>query len=182
MCIPVLWICQSMLTFQPCEREEFATSPEERGSVIPAPDPSDTTFCYKNFKISTDIERIIQQMPRCPLPTFLLLPCSSSDFIRFPSIQPPAHLLLKYTFKGQPAGSVGGVVNLNLKVMSSSPTLGVEPIGKEFFYFYLICSKILFIHERERERSRDIGRGRSRLTAGTPMWDLILGPQNYYLS
>ena len=27
----------------------------------------------------------------------------------------------------------------------------------------------------ERERGRDIGRGRSRLPAGSPMWDLILG-------
>ena len=30
--------------------------------------------------------------------------------------------------------------------------------------------------ERERERGRDIGRGRSRLHAGSPIWDLIPGP------
>ena len=28
----------------------------------------------------------------------------------------------------------------------------------------------------------DIGRRRSRLPAGSPMWDLTLGPQDHYLS
>ena len=32
--------------------------------------------------------------------------------------------------------------------------------------------------ERERERGRDIGRKRSRLHAGNPMWDLIAGLQD----
>ena len=40
----------------------------------------------------------------------------------------------------------------------------------------------LFIHERHRERGRDIGRGRSRLHAGSPMWDLIPGPQDHNLT
>ena len=31
--------------------------------------------------------------------------------------------------------------------------------------------------EIERERGRDIGRGRSRLCAGSPMWDSIPGLQ-----
>ena len=31
------------------------------------------------------------------------------------------------------------------------------------------------MRDAEKERSRDIGRGRSRLQAGSPMWDLILG-------
>ena len=36
--------------------------------------------------------------------------------------------------------------------------------------------------ERERERrGRDTGRGRSRLHAGSPMWDLILGLQDHAL-
>ena len=35
--------------------------------------------------------------------------------------------------------------------------------------------KILFIHERHRERGRDTGRGRSRLHAVNPVWDLIPG-------
>ena len=35
---------------------------------------------------------------------------------------------------------------------------------------------------RERERGRaDIGRGRSRLHAGSPMWDLIPGLQDHIL-
>ena len=36
--------------------------------------------------------------------------------------------------------------------------------------------------ERERERGRDTGRGRSRLHAGTPMWDSIPGLQDHVLS
>ena len=36
--------------------------------------------------------------------------------------------------------------------------------------------------ERERERVRDIGRGRSRLSVGSPMRDSILGPQDHNLS
>ena len=39
----------------------------------------------------------------------------------------------------------------------------------------------LFIHERHRERGRDTGRGRSRLPAGSPMWDSIPGPQDHDL-
>ncbi len=31
--------------------------------------------------------------------------------------------------------------------------------------------------ERKREAQRDIGRGRSRLPTGSPMWDLILDPR-----
>ena len=41
--------------------------------------------------------------------------------------------------------------------------------GKKFF-------KNLFIHERHTGRGREIDRGRSRLHAGSPMWDLITGP------
>ena len=40
----------------------------------------------------------------------------------------------------------------------------------------------LFIHETQRERGRDTGRGRSRLNAGSPMWDLIPGAQDHTLS
>ena len=35
--------------------------------------------------------------------------------------------------------------------------------------------------ERERERGRDTGRGRSRLHAGSPTWDSILGLQDLAL-
>ena len=45
-----------------------------------------------------------------------------------------------------------------------------------FLRFYL------FIHERPREKSRDTGRGRSRLHAGSPMWDSIPGPHDHDLS
>ena len=49
---------------------------------------------------------------------------------------------------------------------------------KVSFFFFLR----LFIHERHTERRRDTGRGRSRLPAGSPMWDSILGPQGHALS
>ena len=41
----------------------------------------------------------------------------------------------------------------------------------------------LFIHEKQRERVRDtdIGRGRSRLHAGSLTWDSILGLQDHAL-
>ena len=48
-----------------------------------------------------------------------------------------------------------------------------------FFFFLRFC---LFIHKRLRERGRDVGRGRSRLPAGTLMWDLIPGLQDRALS
>ena len=32
------------------------------------------------------------------------------------------------------------------------------------------------MRDRDRERGRDTGRGRSRLHAGSLMWDSILGP------
>ena len=35
----------------------------------------------------------------------------------------------------------------------------------------------LFMRDTERERGRDTGRGRSRLHAESPTWDLILGLQ-----
>ena len=44
-----------------------------------------------------------------------------------------------------------------------------------------IFKKDLFIHETERERGRDTGRGRSRLHAGSPMWDSIPGSRGHAL-
>ena len=35
---------------------------------------------------------------------------------------------------------------------------------------------------RDTERVRDLDRGRSRLLTGSPMWDLIPGPQDHALS
>ena len=39
-----------------------------------------------------------------------------------------------------------------------------------------------FIHETYTHRGRDPGRGRSRLHAGSPMWDSIPGPRGHALS
>ena len=36
--------------------------------------------------------------------------------------------------------------------------------------------------QRERERGRDTGRRKSRLPAGSPMWDSIPGPWDHNLS
>ena len=48
-------------------------------------------------------------------------------------------------------------------------------------FIYLFFKRFyLFIHERHRERGRDIGRGRSRLHAGSPMWDSIPGLQDHH--
>ena len=51
------------------------------------------------------------------------------------------------------------------------------------FLFFFFLRFYLFINERHREkqRGRDTGRGRSRLHAGNPMWDSILGPQDLSL-
>ena len=35
---------------------------------------------------------------------------------------------------------------------------------------------------RHLERGKDTGRGRSKLPAGSPRWDLIPGPQDHTLS
>ena len=40
----------------------------------------------------------------------------------------------------------------------------------------------MIVTERERKRGRDTGRGRSRLPAGSPMQDLILGLRDHALS
>ena len=40
----------------------------------------------------------------------------------------------------------------------------------------------LFMRDTERYRGRDTGRGRSRLHAGSPMWDSIPGPGDHNLS
>ena len=59
-----------------------------------------------------------------------------------------------------------------------------------FFYFLFLFfisffkRFYLFIHERhtERERGRETGRARSRLHAGSPMWDSIPGLWDHTLS
>ena len=54
----------------------------------------------------------------------------------------------------------------------------------EFWYFFLFLKNILFIYSfmRNREREAETARGRSRLPAGNPMWDLIPGPCDHNLS
>ena len=48
---------------------------------------------------------------------------------------PHLNILLKKENKGYLAGSVVDHVTLHLRVMSSSPTLGVEPTLKEGIFF-----------------------------------------------
>ena len=80
-------------------------------------------------------------------------------------------------------------MTLDLRILSSSPTLGVEltlqnktharkmPVDSVMIFLKLY----LFINEKHRERGRDTGRGRSRLHAGSPMWDPIPGLQDHAL-
>ena len=49
------------------------------------------------------------------------------------------------------------------------------------FYFYLFMRDREREREREREAGTDPGRGRSRLHAGSLMWDSILGLQDHTL-
>ena len=60
-----------------------------------------------------------------------------------------------------------------------SATFLSQKISGLFFCFFF---KTLFIHETGRERGRDLGRGRSRLPVGSPIWDLIPGPRYHSLS
>ena len=60
-----------------------------------------------------------------------------------------------------------------------------EISDKLSFYRYAFFKKIhSFIHSfiRDTERGRDTGGGRSRLHAGSPTWDSILGLQDHALS
>ena len=69
-------------------------------------------------------------------------------------------------------------VGLDPGTPGSRPGLkaGAKPLShpgcpSRFTSYQLFFFKILFIHKRYRERGRDTGRGRSRLHAGSPMWD-----------
>ena len=47
--------------------------------------------------------------------------------------------------------------------------------SRDFIYLFMTDT------QRGRERGRDTSRGRSRLHAGSPMWDLIPGLQDHTL-
>ena len=56
-------------------------------------------------------------------------------------------------------------------------------IGKSGIFQNCFLKKyFIYSQERQRERGRDTGRGRSRLHAGSPMWDSILGLQDQALA
>ena len=57
-----------------------------------------------------------------------------------------------------------------------STSISCQHLPDIFTNQFLFLIFYLFIHERHTERGRDTDRGRSRLPAGSPMWDLILGP------
>ena len=60
-------------------------------------------------------------------------------------------------------------------VIGSVPLTDLKVVGvfkKDFIYLFI----------RQRERGRDIGRGRSRLPVGSPMWDSIPGLRDHTLS
>ena len=76
-----------------------------------------------------------------------------------------------------PRGSMGG--EDGWKGVSRPVTLGLLGQLKELWFYF---SNILFTYSWETERGRDIGRGRSRLLEGSPMWDSIPGPWDRNLS
>ena len=69
--------------------------------------------------------------------------------------------------------------SLKLRIEGS---LQVELIFGKVSFSLALLKKDLFIHERNRETGRDIGRGRSKLSTESPMWDSILGPWDHTLS
>ena len=50
------------------------------------------------------------------------------------------------------------------------------------FLEFLFFKDFIYLFMRDTEKGRDIGRGRSRLPAGSPMWDLDPGPWDHTLS
>ena len=52
----------------------------------------------------------------------------------------------------------------------------------KILFFFFKDFIYLFVTHRQGERGRDIGRGRSRLHAGSLIWDSIPGLQNHALS
>ena len=55
-------------------------------------------------------------------------------------------------------------------------------LGCVLFYFFYFFKDFIYLLMRDTERGRDIGRGRSKLLMGNPMWDSIPGPQDHNLS
>ena len=66
--------------------------------------------------------------------------------------------------------------NLELQDGANRTTVGMI-FKKEFRRFYFV-----YLFVRDIERGRDIGKGRSRLPAGSLVQDAILGPRNHNLS
>ena len=65
--------------------------------------------------------------------------------------------------------------------LESGAATSLKPLEPcDFFFFFLRF--YLLIHESRRERGRDTGKGRSRLSAGSPMQDSIPGPRDDALS
>ena len=57
------------------------------------------------------------------------------------------------------------------------PSLNMLYLNTYIYFFFK--KRFIYLFMIERERGRDTGRGRSRLHAGSPMWDSILGLQDH---
>ena len=63
-------------------------------------------------------------------------------------------------------------------IMGGKRVREIQELSAFFFKDFIY----LFMRDTERERGRDTGRGRSRLHAGSPMQDSLLGLQDHALS
>ena len=80
-----------------------------------------------------------------------------------------------------PLPGISAWVSCNIKNAFVHLYHGFIPSTDMSFIYSFFLRFYLFTHERHRERGRDTGRGRSRLPAGSPMWDSIPGPWGHAL-
>ena len=69
----------------------------------------------------------------------------------------------------------------NEKLESREYSVGNENRDEDRHTSAFLKKDFIYLFMRDTERSRDTGRGRSRLHAGSPMWDSIPGLQDHTL-
>ena len=74
------------------------------------------------------------------------------------------------SMQGAQSGTQSWVSRIRPQAEGSAKLLGHWGCPNNFIF-------LIYLFMRPRERGSDIGRGRSRVHAGSPMWDLIPGPR-----